>query len=436
MLSLRIRSFSIIPLIGVMLIAVSANLNWSKDFWKGILESDARGYYAYLPAIFIYNDLGFSFYETIERDKYNNTHFLFEYRQHIHGKRINKYYVGTAIAYSPFFIAAHVISYITENDRDGYSFFYPIFVNIAAIFYLLAGLFYIKKTLRFYNVENLHISVVLFAGVFGTNLFYYTVVEPGMSHVYSFAFISAWIYFAISFFKNKTWNHIYLLAFISAMIYLIRPVNILILLSLPFLSGSVNHLKESLYWLLERPIKFFLAVLIFLSFISIQYFIYKISIGEFFVYSYKDEHFYFFNPQIVNFLFSYKKGLFLYTPFYLFSLLGLFYFWKKSKFLLYGILFFLSIVVYVLSSWWNWYYGGSFSSRVMVDYLPFFIILTGLTYIYLLKRVYRLLFTSLLFVIIILCQIQTYQYRYNQIHWEEMNREKYWDVFLRIDRLL
>jgi hypothetical protein len=39
-------------------------------------------------------------------------------------------------------------------------------------------------------------------------------------------------------------------------------------------------------------------------------------------------------------------------------------------------------------------------------------------------------------LLVIVCQIQTYQYRYNQIHWSEMNKEKYWEVFLRIDKLM
>ena len=44
-------------------------------------------------------------------------------------------------------------------------------------------------------------------------------------------------------------------------------------------------------------------------------------------------------------------------------------------------------------------------------------------------------YAAVLFALIILCQIQTYQYRYTLIHWSDMTREKYWDVFLRVDRI-
>jgi hypothetical protein len=42
--------------------------------------------------------------------------------------------------------------------------------------------------------------------------------------------------------------------------------------------------------------------------------------------------------------------------------------------------------------------------------------------------------TVILFLVLF-CQVQTFQYRYHQIHWADMNREAYWDVFLRVDRL-
>jgi putative copper export protein len=80
-----------------------------------------------------------------------------------------------------------------------------------------------------------------------------------------------------------------------------------------------------------------------------------------------------------------------------------------------------------------WFYGGSFSTRVFVEYIPLFAILLG-TAIHKIKR-YKKSFHTVIILLIVLCQIQTYQYRYLQIHWSDMTKEKYWDVFLRIDRL-
>jgi hypothetical protein len=82
-----------------------------------------------------------------------------------------------------------------------------------------------------------------------------------------------------------------------------------------------------------------------------------------------------------------------------------------------------------------WYYGGSFSGRVFVEYLPLFAILLALTFKTIQQPLLKKAFTTLIFLLVVLCQIQTYQYRYYQIHWCDMNKEKYWDVFLRIDKI-
>ena len=163
--------------------------------------------------------------------------------------------------------------------------------------------------------------------------------------------------------------------------------------------------------------------------LSIQLIIYKLQTGSFFVYSYGDEGFNFGSPQIINFLFSYKKGLFLYTPICLISLLG-FAFILRNKFKFITLLSFLFLVVYILSSWWMWYYGGSFSSRVMVDFLPFFAILLGLLLQGISKTYLRRICFTVCFLLIMLNQIQTLQYRYYIIHWSNMNKESYWNTFL------
>ena len=49
----------------VILIWVSANLSWGDGRWSRIVTSDGNGYYAYLPAIFIYHDLQYNFIPVI-----------------------------------------------------------------------------------------------------------------------------------------------------------------------------------------------------------------------------------------------------------------------------------------------------------------------------------------------------------------------------------
>jgi hypothetical protein len=180
----------------------------------------------------------------------------------------------------------------------------------------------------------------------------------------------------------------------------------------------------------------FYSFLVFFALISIQLLIYKISTGQFFVYAYQKEGFNFLSPHLFDILFSYKKGLSLYTPLFLLSFTGSYFLWKSSSFQFYTWLGFFSLITYVFSSWWMWYYGGSFSSRVYVEYLPIFMLLLAIPLEKIKTKLFNHFYKLTIIVLIIVCQIQTYQYRYYEIHWADMDKEKYWSVFMRIDKLI
>lgn len=420
----------------VTLIIVSSNVNWGGNHWRNIIEADGRGYYAYLPAIFIYHDLNFGFFDHIEKEKYYSKNLYYDYRSGANGKIINKYYAGTAVAELPFFLIAHWISPVFGYDADGYSKLYNVFINLAGIFYLLVGLFFAGKLLRYYGISPLNRSMTFFAAVFGTNLFYYAVSEPGMSHIYSFAFVSMFLFFAKKYFVDPKNKYLLLTGAVLGLIVLIRPVNGLIILALPFIAGNFKQLTTGIGEMFKNYITLIVSLFLFLAFISVQLIIYKISTGDFFVYSYGGETFNWSDPHMIDILFSYRKGLFLYTPVYLVSLTGLFFLWKPNRYEFFTWVGFFLIITYVLSSWWMWFYGGSFSGRVYVEYLPMFMILLAIAFCRIRKKFWKKAFVTLVILLVVLCQIQTYQYRYNQIHWSEMNKAKYWDVFLRIDRLM
>jgi len=422
-------------IIVLLLLGYTARINWSNGQWENVLESDAKGYYAYLPAIFIYDDLNFGFYKEVEVENAYDSTLIYDYRAYYDGHFINKYYVGESILISPFFLTAHLFSSWLGYPADGYSRLYIIALTIAALFYLMLGLIALRKTLLLFNMTELNILISLSAIVFGTNLFYYSVGEVGMSHVYSFSMISIFIYHIAKYFQNFHTKHIIYGAVLLGMIILIRPVNGIVLLSVPFLAQSKVGLRAGFLKYINKPILVLGSIGFVILLASVQLIIYKIQTGSFFVYSYTNEGFNFCSPEIINFLFSYKKGFFLYTPLCLFSLIG-FIFLIKDRFKFISLFVFLLLTIYMLSSWWKWYYGGSFSSRVMVDFLPYFGILLSIFYKGLSKLKLRLLYIALIVLFISINQIQTLQYRYYIIHWQEMNKEAYWDTFLDIEPIL
>lgn len=415
----------------VILIWVSANLSWGDGRWSRIVTSDGNGYYAYLPAIFIYHDLQYNFIEQVKDDSINaniNKGFVTK----INGKYVNKYFIGTSLCLVPFFTLGHITNYINGLPLDGYAVYYRIFAHIGAIFYAMMGLFFMIKTLRFYHFSEKVIALAIPAVALGTNMFHYVVSEPMMSHIYSFAFVNLFVYCFLKFFDTQRVKFFLWGVFALAIIALIRPVNILVVFSLPFLAQTSDNLKNGLKHLFVHWKILGIGALIFLGIVSIQFIIYKLQTGHFIVYSYANEGFNFLTPHPVEFMFSYRKGLFVYTPILFLSLFGFIYLYK-DKFRFYTLLAFLALVVYILSSWWLWYYGGSFSQRVMIEYYIYFFILFSL----LLQKSRRKKFlTVLTFALIIVCQIQTYQYKNGYIHWSEMNKERYWDNFLRIDKVI
>lgn len=434
----RFPGIASISLVVILIISTftASNLRWGKNRWKAIFGVDAKGYYSYLPAIFIYHDLNFNFYDSIE-----NKHFkadgIYDYREQIGSKWIDKYYCGTAICELPFFLTVYFAGNFSGNIYDGYEKPFAIAISIAALFFLFLGLLYLRKFIKLYGVDKWNSALVLFASVFGTNMLYYVAIAPGFSHVYSFAMVSVFLFSVKKYFLSLEKRHLIKVALSLGIIVLIRPVNIMIVLSIPFLAASFNNLKVGIVKMLNKKMFLLLSLGVFIVTVSIQLIIYKIATGEFFVYSYTTESFKFSDFNLFRFLFSYRKGLFLYSPVLFAALVsGLFYMWKKSRYEVIMYLYFFIITSYVLSSWWMWWYGGSFGCRVFIEFIPLLTLLLGIALINMRPILLKNLFVSLIIALMLFTQLQLYQYRIGYIHWDSMDYERYWDVFLKVDILL
>lgn len=409
----------------------AVNIRWSGDTkWKRIVQGDGRGYYAFLPALFIYQDFNYHFYDSVESKKFDKS--LYKYVRIAQGKRVDKYFVGVSVLQMPFFLMAHASSAIFHKPMDGYSKLYFKFMHLSGIFYFMIGLIFLVKILLFYKIKIPNIMVTITVIVFGTNLLYYGVYENSLSHIYSFGLINFWIYTLIRLIDRPQPKKILLLGVLLAFIVLIRPINGLLIFSIPFFAGSwvkVQWLFKYVFQEWKWTVPTFLLALFILS---IQLGVYYLSTGHLFVDSYGDsEGLILSNPHFFKFLISYKKGLFLYTPIYLVSLFGTLFIFKENKFKFLAYFIFLIGLIYVLSSWHCWWYGGSFSSRVMVDYLAFF----ALPLAFLVDKPKSLSLRIIIFAILVLltafCIFQTYQYYYGYIHWSLMDHDRYWKVFLK-----
>lgn len=411
---------------------MAVNIRWGGDLkWMRIVQADGRGYYGNLPAIFIY-DLSYNFFFDVEDQKMTCPKYVYM-KFTKDGKAYNKYYLGTAVLQAPFFLMAHFTSYLAGEPMDGYSKLYFKFIHLGGIFYLVLGLWFLARFLSFYGIKEVYILLTIIFILFGTNLLYYGVYENSLSHVYSFFLMSAFAYYAHRFFYRFRKRQIIYLGALLGLIVIVRPINGIIIFSLPLIAGRVDMLKLGWEKIRTNPLAVSLGIIGGFVFIFMQLLVYKVGTGHWFIFSYENESgFIWSGANIYNFLFSYKKGLFLYTPMYLVSMILGFYFLPKNRFRYFALLGFLIFVIYMVSAWWQWWYGGSFSSRVMVEYLPFFALPIAFA-LNTIKNRYKLIgLLTLLIAITLLCILQTAQFHYGLIHFVDMDKEWYWRVFLKI----
>jgi hypothetical protein len=398
------------------------------------IRADGAGYFDYLPSLFEHKDLVRKNYTREENpelyERISKMGMYVDYKEF----RVNKYHCGTAVLISPFYFAAGLFTKPGEPANYEIDKLFQMAVYLAALFYLFFSLIFLRKLLKFYQISHINIFITQILLVFATAVIHYAAYEASFSHIYSLFAISAFLYTAKAYFMHNRTSHFLWSCLSLGLITILRPVNLAVILFLPFLAGSFESLTKGALQVLKSPLVMLAGLLLACAVISIQFVFWYLQVGEFLVYSYQNEGFNFLNPEITYILFSYQKGLFIYTPVLLLAALGLIRLLRQSRFYLVTtwLLFFL-ILTYILSSWHNWYYGASYGMRVYVEFYPVFFILFALL-IENLRTSYKALVLIVAFAFVPLNLIQAMQYKKYILHWYEMDKAKYWRVFLKTDK--
>lgn len=338
--------------------------------YHGVIWADAAGYYVYAPMWFIYGNQATDFPDSIEVKTGNG--FQLDL---INNKVNTKYFCGTALLETPFFLTSHLLAKPFGYKADGFSKIYSFGLFFSGIFYCCMGLFFLSKFLtRHFSPIISVIAPLLFLA--GSNLYYYAIDAPGMSHVYSFFLFSAIIYLT-PFILTKSNFKYYLLFFCFLIIaVLTRPTNILIGL-FPFFYSikNKNDFFVRIHYLLKNKAFIIISLLLSLFLLIPQLLYWYSKTGNLIIYSYENESFTFWkNPKLLEVWFSTNNGLFTYTPLIIISLSGIILMIKQKEWLgsFTGILFL--IISYIFASWWNWWFGCSFGARSFVEYYALFCI--------------------------------------------------------------
>lgn len=415
---------------GVIILFIFIQL-WRGGEARRTIDGDGSGYYAYLTAVFIHHTTDFTAVYEVEKER-RGLDYMAHYFHKTEKGMINKYYLGTALLMLPFFLLAWLYSVITGMPADGYNILFQYSVSLAAAVYLAVGLLALKRILDLKGFSKPIQLAVLIVLLFGTNLFYYAFLHPSHSHVYSFAAIAVFLLFTTLFFRTGGNKYLMLAAMMLGVIVLIRPTNILIMLSIPFVAAETEVFQQRIKQLLQSKVVLLFFILVFLSVFMLQPVFNFIQLGEISLWSYRNEGFIFQKPALLSFLFSYRKGFFVYTPLMLLIVPAMVTLWQRSLYQFITFLAYFLSLVFILSSWWNWFFGDSFGMRAMIDHYPVLVLpiaelirqLSG-------KRVTTAIISIFLGGVIILNLVQTYQYYAGILHPDSMSKEKYWFVFFK-----
>jgi|TARA_R110000737_G_scaffold53512_1_gene75136 hypothetical protein len=349
--------------------------NIEGDRLNHVIRSDGRGYYAYLPAFFIYDDP--SFQKSTEAEKRvtdsGDQFYLFKDSK---GKMHNKYFPGIAIMQAPFFGMACSTSWLMGQEINGYSNIFQFFLLLGSLFYSLLGilLFYRCLNLLFPEHER-KIPWLITIFYLSSPLWFYSVVTPSFTHQHSFFLFGLFSFIALKIKEKSSWQLLLLLGLLTGLIAIVRPTNVLVVLMLPFLIGSTDKLKGVWKELTSNSgEKIWIGLAGFFSMIFFLFLIWRWQSGEWFVWSYKGEGFNWLRPHLLENLFSFRIGLFVHTPMLLFTLIGTYFLYKKNKFqFIFWWIYFL-INMWVISAWWCWDYESSFGNRPNTEHI-FFLVL-------------------------------------------------------------
>lgn len=364
----------------------------SLPFLNPWVRGDGVGYYAYVRAPLIEHSFDFirdyqhanATFRDARLDEYGRPKpFTLTSTGHLD----NHFSVGPAILWTPFLLLTHSGVLLARAlgssvSADGFSAPYRITIAFATALYGFVGLLLAFRLARHY-VEERWALLATFSIWWASSLPVYMYFNPSWSHAHS-AFVVAlfiWYWHETRFARSLAqWC---LLALIAGLMIDVYYVNIGVLIILAFeaipryLSALRRHSPDSAETLRLSAlfVSHFLFALVLLASLM------PIFITRYIIYGNAFESGYiplrdwlWFSPALLSVLFSADHGMLVWTPVLLFSVLGLFLFWRRvpcigAPFLAAFVAFYVFIACYP-----DWDGISSYGNRFFVSLTSLFIL--------------------------------------------------------------
>jgi hypothetical protein len=397
---------------------------WSNN---RVIIHDVSSYYSYLPAALIYQDFALKFRKDLPENE--------PVKGIWHNKKGDTVYqkmtVGMSYLYFPTFLIAHAYAKSSSAyAANGFSKPYQVAVAFNTLLIGLLGLLISRLLLLRFFTET--VTTLVLVGVYlGSNLYYYITMAPGMTHPYSFLGIAAFLLIYLRWLDHPNNSRFMALCAIAGLLIVIRPTNALACM-FPILMLMQKANRDRIFDFFKDRKKFVvMGVSVLILPLLPQMLYWQNVFGSPFAYSYTGEYFFFNKPHIVDGLFGWRKGLLLYTPIFAFAFIGLAIKFKSDIIIRISTVLVMSFI-YVIFSWWCWWYGG-YSTRALIEMYPFLMLGLGYFVTEISKKTKFLLPFFMLVMAFLIHQNIRFVNLYEKgiIHWDSMTKDAvkviYWN---------
>jgi len=374
--------------------------------------SDGVGDYAWVRTVFMDGDLDcsneFSYFVDLFKRKYgwpDATNDLYPVKTKT-GLQANKYPIGSAILWSPFFLLGHGFTIVmnsigvTDYPTDGYSKPYIFFVSLgSAIYGFLALLLSFYLVRRYYSEKLAFVSTL--AIWFASSIPVYMYLYPSMPHNTGFFTVSIFLYYFLTTYGDKRKSRWAVLGALGGLMMLTRMESF-VLLFLPMIELLYIHRGRYVQLFSREYVARlgFYSLSAFLVFLP-QMMVWQHVFGKFFLNPYSEMNRlvkiekalrfggtlpegghqavsglssflqFISHPDFHATLVGSSYGIFTWTPILFLAFAGVFFIYRKNKYLFFINLAGAILLVYITSC--SHKQGMSYGDRYLIKASTFFI---------------------------------------------------------------
>lgn len=303
------------------------------------------------------------------------------------GYRLNDAPIGTAVLWSPFYVAADIGVAAARSlgaavPRDGYAWPYVWAVCLGSLFWGTAGMFLAYRLCRAYASRTASLWGVV-AIWFASPVVFYLYITPAMAHANSIFAVTLFLLLWQRGRVDRAARGWVILGAAAGLMILVRELNWLLLLVLAVdETQGILHVVQSAdgqrvrgaplvraavveWW--RRSVGYLCFAVALGIVVAPQLYVYQTLNGTFGPTPFVVEKFSLLPRYAFAVLFSGFHGLFSWHPVTLVAVLGLAALWRRAPRVAAALVVFVAAQVLVIGSYETWWGGASFGARRFIN---------------------------------------------------------------------